>query len=265
MFTTGYRRQVRTRLLERAREDGRIAGAAITGSAAHDAEDRWSDIDLFFGVAAGSSLEEVLSDWSDFAYRELGAVHHFDLRSGPAIYRAFLLGELLEIDLGFTPVAAFGPLGTGGFRLVFGEAADRRAGASDPGHLIGLAWHHVLHARTSVERGAVWQAEYWISGVRDHTLALACLRLGHPAGYAKGADRLPAEITGPVREALVRALDVGELSRALEAATRALLRELRESDAGVAAALEGPLLDLAAVPASPARNRTPSDRGVPGA
>ncbi|WP_326826783.1 hypothetical protein [Streptosporangium sp. NBC_01756] len=247
MFTVDRRRYVRTRLLERAREDGRIVGAALTGSAARDAEDRWSDVDLFFGVADGVTVKETLRDWSAFVYREFGALHHFDLQAGPATYRAFLLGELLEIDLGFTPATVFGPLGNGGFRVVFGEAVERKQGKTDPGHLIGLAWHHVLHARISIERGALWQAEHWISGIRDHVLTLACLRLGHPVTHAKGADRLPPEITGPIREALVRTLDAGELSRALGAATRALLRELRETDPGIVETLEKPLLDLAAV------------------
>ncbi|MEV0697624.1 hypothetical protein AB0I53_06855 [Saccharopolyspora sp. NPDC050389] len=44
---------------------------------------------------------------------------------------------------------------------------------ADAGHLIGLAWHHVLHARTSIERGAAWRAEHWIGGVRDQVLVLA--------------------------------------------------------------------------------------------
>lgn len=246
MFTVDRRRRVRAHLLERARQDERIVGAALTGSAAQDAEDRWSDVDLFFGVAAGSTVAETLSDWSAFVYRELGALHHFDLRGGPAVYRAFLLGELLEIDLGFTPAASFGPLGTGGFRVVFGDAVDRQPGSVDPAHLTGLAWHHVLHARISIERGARWQAEYWISGLRDQVLALGCLRLGYPAAHAKGADHLPPEITGPVQEALVRTLDVGELWRALGAANRALLRELRHTDATVANALEKPLSQLAA-------------------
>jgi predicted nucleotidyltransferase len=234
MFTVDRRQHVRTQLLERARGDERIVGAAITGSAARDAEDRWSDVDLFFGVAAGIAVEETLNDWSAFMYRELGAIHHFDLRADSAIYRAFLLEELLEIDLGFTHAVAFGPLGTGGFRVVFGDAVERQTGSADPGHLIGLAWHHVLHARISVERGALWQAEHWISGIRDHILTLACLRLGHPEVYAKGADHLPVDITGPVQEALVRTLDAGELSRALGAATRALICELRETNSEAA-------------------------------
>jgi hypothetical protein len=247
MFTAERRQHVREQLLERAREDERIVAAAITGSAARDAEDRWSDVDLFFGVAAGISVEKTLNDWSAFVYRELGALHHFDLHPGPAVYRAFLLGDLLEIDLGFTHATAFGPRGAGEFRVVFGDAVERQTGYVDPGHLIGLAWHHVLHARICIERGALWQAEYWVSGLRDNTLALACLRLGQSVAYAKGADYLPPDITRPVQEALVRTLDAGELSRVLGVATRALLSELRETNAKVAEALEKPLLDLAAV------------------
>ena len=39
------------------------------------------------------------------------------------------------------------------------------------------------------ERRRWWQAEYWSSGVRDQVLALACLRLGHPTSYGKGAHQ----------------------------------------------------------------------------
>ncbi|GAB3006684.1 hypothetical protein GCM10023080_085590 [Streptomyces pseudoechinosporeus] len=239
MFTVERRQQVRERLLERARADERITGAALTGSAARDAEDRWSDIDLFFGV--GVPVTEVLTDWSAYVYDSLGALHHFDLHTGPAVYRAFLLPELLEVDLGFTPAEAFGPLGEGAFQVVFGEAVPQPTPApTDRDHLMGLAWHHVLHARTSLERGAFWQAEHWISAVRDHVLTLACLRLGLPAAYAKGADRLPPAVTGALEETLVRSLDRPELARALRAVTMILVRESRMPDA-----LAQALLDLA--------------------
>ena len=75
---------VRARLLEWARADDRVVGAAITGSAAVGREDEWSDVDLFFGV---TDVAEVLTDVSGFLYQELGAVHHFDLAAGPAAYR----------------------------------------------------------------------------------------------------------------------------------------------------------------------------------
>jgi predicted nucleotidyltransferase len=246
VFTPERRKQVRSDLVARARADERLTGAAITGSAARDAEDRWSDIDLFLGVAAGVPVEVALTDWSDFVRRELGAIHHFDLRAGPAVYRAFLLDDALEVDLGFAPASAFGPVGDGGFRLVFGDAAARvPAGLPDAGHLIGLAWHHVLHARVSIERCALWQAEHWIGAVRDHTITLACRRLGLPSAYAKGADALPHEITRELEEALVGALDRAELRRALRAAAAALVRELHETDPEAARVLRGPLGEMA--------------------
>jgi hypothetical protein len=245
MFTEADREQIRARLLNRARTDARVTGAAITGSASIAAEDRWSDVDLFFGVAAGIPVEAVLSDWTEFMYEELGALHHFELQSGGAIYRAFLLPECLEVDLAFTPAAEFGPLGTH-FQVIFGEAMERPS-AVQPArhHIIGMAWHHVLHARVCIERGKLWQAEYWISGVRDQALALACLRFGQPASYAKGVDGLPREVTSRFEDALVRAPDRPELLRALGAVATELRRELREADTDLARRLDAPLSELA--------------------
>jgi hypothetical protein len=112
---------VRRRLLELAEKDPRITGAAVTGSAADGNEDRWSDIDLFFGVGDLVALDAVVSDWSSYLYGELGALHHFDLKVPTAVYRAFLLPSCLEVDLGFAPADQFGPVGPH-FRAVFGRA-----------------------------------------------------------------------------------------------------------------------------------------------
>src|SRR5437868_3583950 len=73
------------------------------------------------------------------------------------------------------------------------------------GELVGLGWLHALHARSSIERGQLWQAEYMVSGVRDQVLALACLRHGLPAAYARGADRLPPDAVAGLDAGLVRA------------------------------------------------------------
>ena len=91
MFTTDQRARVRERVLELARADARISGGAITGSAAVEGEDRWSDIDLSFGVIDDVEPEAVLDDWTEKLGGELGVLHHWDLRSGPTIYRVFLL------------------------------------------------------------------------------------------------------------------------------------------------------------------------------
>jgi hypothetical protein len=245
VFTSDDRDAVRRQLLGLAEDDPRITGAAVTGSAADGREDRWSDIDLFFGVADHVALDAVVSDWSGYLYGELGALHHFELKVPAGVYRAFLLPSCLEVDLGFAPADQFGPVGPH-FRAVFGEAVRTPpATGPDPGHLIGLAWHHVLHARSCIERHRPWQAEYWISGIRDQTLALACLRLGQPAHYAKGADALPVAVTGDLEDALVRSLAPKELRRALRVTATRLLLELSATDPVQARRLKGPIRELA--------------------
>jgi hypothetical protein len=255
VFTRDQRDAVRRQLLELAETDPRITGAALTGSAADGREDRWSDVDLFFGVEDHVGLAAVVSDWSGYLYGELGALHHFELTASAAVYHAFLLPSCLEVDLGFTPAGRFGPAGPH-FRAVFGEATQPPpVPPPDPGHLIGLAWHHVLHARSCIERHKPWQAEYWISGIRDQTLALACLRLGKPADYAKGADALPSAAIGELEAALVRSLELEELRRALRVAATRLVSELHATDPDQAHRLERPIRELADV-----ADRQPPDR-----
>jgi hypothetical protein len=244
MFTVDRRSELRAQLLDRATRDRSVTAAAITGSASVGAEDEWSDIDLFFGVDDSVGVDEAVSAWSAFVYRELGALHHFDVRAGAWTYRAFLLPDLLEIDLGFAPAEQFGPFGNGGFQVVFGEPASHRAETVDIGLLIGHTWHHILHARACIERGRLWQAEHWVSAVRDNTLALASARLGEAVSYAKGADHLPAEVTRPLRAALVASLEPAELRRALVAGARAFLNELRATDPVLADTLVPPLRDV---------------------
>src|ERR1051325_329279 len=107
MFTAQERTRVRSDLLDRAAADGRISGAAITGSAAVNREDRWSDIDLAFGVAPSAELSDVLSDWSSHMYAQHAAVHHVDVKRDEWVYRVFLLVSTLQVDLAFAPATEF--------------------------------------------------------------------------------------------------------------------------------------------------------------
>src|SRR5271169_3390420 len=107
VFTAEERSRVRSSLLEFAASDPRIGGAAITGSAANDGEDRWSDVDLAFGVRNADDVGEVLSDWTARMYEQHGALHHLDVKAGAWIYRVFLLPNSLQVDLAFVPAAEF--------------------------------------------------------------------------------------------------------------------------------------------------------------
>ena len=238
MFTPEQRARLRSDLLQRAADDVRISGAAITGSASLDGEDQWSDIDLAFGVADEAQLPSVLADWTAHLYGQHGALHHLDLQFGAWTYRVFILRGTLQVDLAFVPAAEFRAIAPS-FRLVSGEAREaRHAPPSDLAVIVGFALLYALHARTSIARRELWQAEYMISGVRDHALALACIRHGLSSVHARGIDHLPAGVTQPFEDSLVRHLDAAELSRAFHAVLHGVQGELRSTDPALAAKLQ---------------------------
>jgi hypothetical protein len=241
MFTAEERAAVREELLGGARADVRIVAAAVTGSGAAGAEDEWSDVDLAFAMGEGVDLNGLLLDWTQRMYAHHGAAHHTDVWFGTWIYRVFLLGNGLQVDLAFAPekdFRAFAPT----FRLVFGESREAvRAPVAKAEDLIGMAWLHAVHARSAIGRGRVWQAEYMISGTRDFGLALACLREGLSTHHGRGFDALSADSKAAFEAGLVRALTADELARALSVVTEALLEEVRRVDAGLAERLRSPL------------------------
>lgn len=243
MFTPAERGRLRDVLIATARADARITGCALTGSGSLGREDRWSDIDLALGIASDADISAVIADWTELMYRDL-AVHHMDVTSGSTTYRVFLLSSTLQVDIAFAPAHEFGPSAST-FRLVFGKPADR-PWPSPPtaAELIGLGWLYALHARSSIARCRVWQAEYMISGVRDYVLALACLRHGLSPHQGRGMDQLPPSVTRSLAEALVRSLDLQELSRAFRVAIHALLAEIAHTDGGLAIRLAEPLEEL---------------------
>lgn len=241
MFTAEQREQVRQRILEVAQSDPRIIAGALTGSMAFGSGDEWSDIDVTFGIAPGVTLEAVLDDWTHIFEQEWGVLDHFDLPFGSSVYRVFLLPSGLQVDVAATPAEDFGARGPN-FRALFGPTQQvLPTPQPSASFLIGLSWLYVLHAHASIERHKLWQAEYWISDIREHVLELACLRLGENARERRGVDRLPSTVTDPLAETLVRSLDEPELRRALAAATRCLIGELDAWDPTLCARLS-PLL-----------------------
>jgi hypothetical protein len=246
VFTPRNRDEVRTSLLDRAHDDSRVTGAAVTGSAARGAEDRWSDVDIYLGIAESTEIGEVVTDWTRAVYEDAGAVDHWDVRSGEALYRVFLLRSGLQVDIAFAPESGFGARGVS-FRTVFGQPVDLpQPPLPRFEDVAGLGWLGVLHANAAIERCQPLKAEYWISSIRDQTLALACLRHGESPAYATGIDRLPEAVTAPLEDALVTSFEPVELRRALRIATRCLLEEIRAANASLGDRLEGPLVELAA-------------------
>jgi hypothetical protein len=235
VFTPADRERIRAAIIERAREDPRLTGVALTGSASVGREDAWSDIDLAFGVPRAADVAPALASWSAYMYETHGVVDHLDVASGAWIYRVFLLANTLQVDLAFAPASDFGARRPT-FRLLFGSAATLpHVPPPAAATLIGYAWLYALHVRSALARGRLWQAEYMVSAMRDQVLALACLRHGEDAREGRGMDSLPADVRARFASALVRDLTADQIGRAFRAVTDLALEETRHVDA----ALEG--------------------------
>src|SRR5205809_2024186 len=156
-------------MLQLAEEDERVVAGAAVGSFAVGTGDRFSDLDLTFGIANGVPVAQILDAWTRTLTEELDAVQLTDLVAGPTIYRVFLLPDALQFDLSMTSATEFRPGGPR-FQLLFGETASdeskvrRRSqgGIFIPtpaaaGDLFGWGIIYALHARACIERGRVWQ------------------------------------------------------------------------------------------------------------
>jgi hypothetical protein len=241
MFTVQQRDALSERVRRLADEDERVVAGAIVGSLAVDAGDRFSDVDLTFGIADHVPVIDVLDDWTHLLIDELDAVHLADLGRGPTTYRVFLMPDALQFDLSMSPAAQFRPAGPR-FRLMFGTTAAEEPGTAAPpvgdlflptpsvaGDIFGWGVIYALHARACIERGRVWQAEHYLGAVRDHALSLACLRQGVPATQARGYDDLSAETLARFDDCHVGGVEREALRAALAASVLALTREGREA------------------------------------
>jgi hypothetical protein len=241
VFTVEQRDALRERVFELARADPRVVAGAVVGSLAVDGGgDRYSDLDLTFAVADDARVPDVLDDRTRTLGEELDAVPLIDLERGPTTYRVLLFPGALQLDLSMTPAAEFRPAGPR-FRLVFGETApasdetprstgtlfiDTPAVADD---ILGWGVIYALHSRACIERGRLWQAEHYVGAVRDHALALACLREDLNPAQARAYDDLSIETRSRLDGAHVGSLEAPALRGALAIAVRALVHEGEEA------------------------------------
>jgi hypothetical protein len=257
VFTVEQRDALRERVLRLGKDDERVVAGAVVGSLAVDAGDRFSDVDLTFGVADGAQVADVLDDWTRSLIDDLDAVPLVDLQRGPTTYRVFLLPDTLQLDLSMTPASQFRPAGPR-FRLVFGETAVDDpvvpppptrgdlfiSTPAVPRDIFGWGVIYALHSRACIERGRARQAEHYVGAVRDHALALACLREGVTAVQARGYDDLSVETRARYEEAHVGSLEPEALRAALAASVVALTSEGIEADLPNAQVAEDRLADL---------------------
>jgi len=242
-FTVEERERIQSHILDLARADERVVAGAIVGSRANGGGDRWSDLDLTFGLADGVRPVDVLDDWTRDLRESFRPAHLFDLPFRAILYRVFLFPGNLQVDVSCAPAAQWGAHSPK-FELLFGAATQQpHVSPPDEREVFGYAAHHLVRARISIERGRLLEAEYLLREARDQALALACLRAELPALHGRGLDRLPAEPRSRAEETLVREISAWELLRALGATVEMLLSVAR---ADQVAELEADLRGLTA-------------------
>lgn len=237
MFTVEQRDALRDHVLQLAERDERIVAAAVVGSLALGGGDEYSDLDLTFAVSDEVAVADVLDDWTRRLSDEQNALRLVDLERGATIYRVFLLADALQFDLSLTPAAQFRPGGPR-FKLLFGDTGEPTFPVPPEAHdLFGWGAIYALHSRSCIARGRFWQAEHYVGAVRDHALALACLREGVAAVQARGYDDLSTETLRRFEGTHVAAPERDALRSALSVSVAALLREGAEARVGHATAV----------------------------
>jgi len=246
VFTQADREGVRGWLVDRAQADPRVIAAAIMGSGADGREDPWSDIDLALRLGPAVDLRTVADDWTKQIGAHLGTVAHVDVWARGALYRVFVLPDTLQVDVSFWPdedFAAHGPR----FRLVFGDAnepATPSTTTTADDDTVGMAWLHAIHVRSSLARGRVLQALYFLNAVREYVVQLACRRHGLPAHEGRGVDDLPPDLTKHLAETIPGSLELDRLRDAFSRLSALLVREVRYVDPAVADRLDPLLAEL---------------------
>ena len=82
MFSVEQRDAVRARMLQLGDEDDRVVAGAAVGSLAVGTGDRFSDLDLTFGIVDHVPVADVLNDWKRTLIDEQGAVRSEERRVG---------------------------------------------------------------------------------------------------------------------------------------------------------------------------------------
>lgn len=245
MFTSQERAAIRDSLIETACSDKAVRAAALVGSGATGQEDAFSDIDLALRIAPGTDPETVAARWTAMMYADHDTVHHLDMIAGGILYRVFLLGSSLQVDLSFWPDDQFRATEPS-FKVIFGEAnAPTSAPSPDAERLAGMGWLYALHARSAIARGRCWQAVLMLDGIRDQIIALACLRHRLNPHHGRGVDKLPPDVLSNLESTRAQTLDPRELLRANKTTIYALLTEIEQHDSQLARRLSIPAQDLA--------------------
>lgn len=231
IFTEKDSNKMFERLIQMGLSDDRIIGGALVGSSANDTKDKWSDLDITFGLKKEIDPRFVLDEWISILNKEYTIVHYFDVHRSLGIYRVMLFPNGLEVDLSMVPEEEYGPKSSD-FKLIFGRIGENKNNLKSHSveELFGWGWHHILHANSAIHRKKFGQAEFWINNLRNYVFELQCIRFGLPAVHGRGIHLLPKHFNKAMQYTLIKSLSSSELKRSLHLTTKIFLSEINYSN-----------------------------------
>jgi predicted nucleotidyltransferase len=235
------------RMVEHARWDAGSLAAALLGSAARQSTDEWSDIDLALRLAPGADIDQSALDWTVWLSSEAEISDYFDIHAWGALYRVFLCGNGLQIDLSFWPWDQFRSINGEPMKVLFGSCLEpKRVQPRSWTEHARMAWLYALHARSAVYRGRALQADLMLTNWRDRIVTLAALRYGLNPSQAREAHCLPDDLQAAIRAVRPNSLGRDDLLQALSHTADLFLAELHNHDPAYAAQIKNAIVSLAA-------------------
>ena len=248
MFGVDEREALQARLVRLAEVDQQVAAAALLGSAARSASDRWSDIDLALRLVPGARPDAVADEWTARVADTEQVVDHLDVRASGALYRVLLLASSLQVDLSFWPHDQ--PLAGGApVAVLFGEvpvaAVEPAAGADEARRALQMGWLYALHTRSALGRGRPWQALWMLESMRELVVGSYCRRLGVPAAEGRGVDGLPPDLLAGLARGHPAGVEPDALWAGFEVLVGLLLEEVERQGVAVSVDLARVVVELA--------------------
>ena len=205
---------VMSRFIAACQADERVVAAFLGGSYARDADDAYSDLDLYL-ITANEAYEDFLAGRKAFI-RQLGEpVFLEDFHGGDADFVFFTFPDCIEVELGLGRESHFTYIHVGPY-IVLLDKKGILAGAVFTWHeptqaeqietlrrLVSWFWHDLSHHFiTPMTRGQIWSAYGALEELRLTCVNLARMRQNFKAeaeGYEKVEQAIPVEQLSPLQ------------------------------------------------------------------
>jgi predicted nucleotidyltransferase len=205
---------IMNRFIAACQADERVVAAFLGGSYARDADDAYSDLDLYL-ITVNEAYEDFFAGRKAFI-RQLGEpVFLEDFHGGDADFVFFTFPDGIEIELGLGREGHFHHIHGGRYKVLLdkkgilagivflGYEPTRAEQIETLRRLVSWFWHDLSHHFiTPMARGQIWSAYGALEDLRLTCVNLARLRQNFQTeaeGYEKVEQAIPVEQLAPLQ------------------------------------------------------------------